>query len=65
MNYTGDQVRLEGTTSSFDAINRIASTLEGTPGVAATQISDAKMSMDGSQVDFRLTLTLSGAKEGP
>ncbi len=64
LTYTSDQVRLEGSTGSFDAINRIASTLEKTPSVASAQISDAKMSMDGSRVDFRLTLALAGAKEG-
>ncbi len=55
--YTEDGVRLEGQTSSFDAINRIAKSLEKGTAFTEIQISDAKMSLDGSRVDFRLNLT--------
>jgi general secretion pathway protein L len=56
LNYTPESVRMEGITSSFDAINQIARGLERSPLFAQAQISDAKMSADGSRVDFRLNL---------
>ena len=57
-NYTPEAVRLEGVTSSFDAINRLSKTLQQSPLFEAVRIDDAKMSLDGNQVDFRITLSL-------
>ncbi|MBW6512307.1 MAG: PilN domain-containing protein [Desulfuromonadaceae bacterium] len=48
--------RLEGRTSSFDAINRFAAGLGQSPLFSTARIDDAKMSADGRQVDFRLLL---------
>jgi general secretion pathway protein L len=54
---SADQVRMEGVTTSFDAINQIARSLQESPFFADAQIADAKASIDGNRVDFRLTLT--------
>lgn len=57
-NYTAEAVRLEGVTGSFDAINRLSATLGESPLFDEVRIDDARMSLDGKQVDFRLTLPL-------
>lgn len=57
-NFTAEAVRLEGVTGSFDAINRLSATLGESPLFAEVRIDDARMSLDGKQVDFRLTLPL-------
>ncbi len=59
LSHTPDAVRLEGYTSSFDAINRMAKSLQESARFKEAQISDAKMSLDGSRVDFRINLTFS------
>jgi general secretion pathway protein L len=56
--YNGDQLRLDGTTTTFEAINRLAQNLEDSSSFEQVQIADAKMSLDGSRVDFRLNLKL-------
>lgn len=56
LSYTPDGVRLEGTTTTFEATNRLAKSLEASPLFKNAQISDAKMSLDGKTVDFRLNL---------
>ncbi len=63
LNYSPETVRLEGHTTSFDAINQMARNLEKSPLFKEVQIADAKMSLDGSRVDFRLTLSFRTAKE--
>jgi general secretion pathway protein L len=55
-----EAVRLEGSTASFDAVNRLARTLEESSLFGAVQVADAKTSVDGSRVDFRLNLTYDG-----
>ena len=65
LDYTPDGVRLEGSTTSFDATNRMAKSLQESPLFKSAQIADAKMSIDGSKVDFRLNITFSGSKENP
>jgi general secretion pathway protein L len=62
LNFTAESVRLEGVSTSFEAINQIARSLEQSPLFAQAQIADAKMSLDGSRVDFRLHLSF--AKPG-
>lgn len=61
-NYTPDAVVFEGSTASFDAVNRLAKALEQSPRFRTPQVADAKMSLDGSRVDFRLNLTFSEEK---
>ncbi|MFA5515563.1 MAG: PilN domain-containing protein, partial [Desulfuromonadales bacterium] len=63
LSYTPDSVRLEGVTTSFDAINQIARSLESSPLFAEAQIADAKMSLDNTRVDFRLNLLYNGTGE--
>ncbi|WP_305041105.1 GspL/Epsl periplasmic domain-containing protein [Geoalkalibacter sp.] len=59
LNFTSDQLRLDGTTSSFEAINRLSLSLETSPLFRDAQITDAKMGLDGTRVDFRLNLRIS------
>jgi general secretion pathway protein L len=62
-NYSADGLRLEGSTDSYDNINRIARSLEQSPLFGEAQISDAKTSIDNQRIDFRLNLTfIGGAK---
>jgi general secretion pathway protein L len=56
-NFGPDAVRLNGVTTSFDAINKVAKSLERSSLFKDAQITDAKMSIDGSKVDFHLNLT--------
>ncbi len=58
--YTPESVRLEGATTTFEAVNRLAASLGESPLFAEVQIAEAKSSLDGSRIEFRLTLTLSG-----
>lgn len=64
-NFGTNSVRLDGETTSFDAINKIAKNLKRSPLFKDTQITDAKMSIDNSKVDFHLNLTFSEAKDNP
>lgn len=56
LNYSADNLRLSGFTSSFDAVNQVADRLQTSPLFASAKIADAKMSLDGSRVDFQLQL---------
>jgi len=56
LNYSADNLRLNGFTSSFDAVNQAADKLKASPLFADAKIADAKMSLDGSRVDFQLQL---------
>jgi general secretion pathway protein L len=62
LSYTPDAVMFEGSTASFDAVNRLAKALEESPTFRTPQVADAKMSLDGSRVDFRLNLSFSEEK---
>jgi general secretion pathway protein L len=62
LNYGADGLRLEGSTGSYDDINRIARSLELSPLFAEAQISDAKTGIDNQRIDFRLNLTFSGGE---
>ena len=59
LNYSADGLRLEGSTDSYDDINRIARSLEQSPLFGEAQISDAKSSIDNQRINFRLKLTFS------
>lgn len=59
MIYSGDELHIDGTTASFDAINRLSHALEASPLFLQSQIADAKMGLDNSRVDFRLDLKIS------
>ncbi len=57
-NYTPDAIRLEGFTTSFEAINRLAKSLGQSELFIDAQVADAKMSVTGGRVDFRINLSL-------
>lgn len=59
MVFTGDEVHIDGSTSSFDATNRLAQAFDASPLFEQSQITDAKMGIDGNRVDFRLNLKIS------
>ena len=52
------ELKLTGQTSSFEAVNQMASVLGESPEFTKVQVTDAKMSLDGSRIDFRLLLSL-------
>jgi type II secretory pathway component PulL len=56
LNYSADNLRLSGFTRSFDAVNQAADKLKASPLFAEAKIADAKLSLDGSRVDFQLQL---------
>ncbi|AJF06370.1 type II secretion system protein GspL [Geoalkalibacter subterraneus] len=63
--YGDNEIRIEGVTESFEAINRISQKLQESPLFSESKISNAKMSLDGQKVDFRLNLTLSTQEPAP
>lgn len=56
--YGDDQLHIDGTTSSFDAINKLSQALEASTLFEQSQIADAKMGLDDGRVDFRLNLKI-------
>ncbi|MEJ2033066.1 MAG: GspL/Epsl periplasmic domain-containing protein, partial [Deltaproteobacteria bacterium] len=63
--WDGDQVRLEGATSTFDAVNRLSQSYQASPLFDQVQIADAKMSVDSGRIDFRFTMKMSGKESQP
>ncbi|MEJ2688975.1 MAG: GspL/Epsl periplasmic domain-containing protein [Deltaproteobacteria bacterium] len=59
MVFSEDEVHIDGTTSSFEAANRLSQAFDASPLFEKSQITDAKMGMDGGKVDFRLNLKIS------
>jgi general secretion pathway protein L len=53
-----EDLKLTGRTSSFEAVNKMAKVLGESPMFNKVQVTDAKMSLDGSRIDFRLLLSL-------
>jgi general secretion pathway protein L len=53
-----EEVKLAGRTTSFEAVNQMAKVLGDSPMFSNVQVADAKMSLDGSRIDFRLLLSL-------
>jgi general secretion pathway protein L len=53
-----EDLKLTGRTSSFEAVNKMAKVLGESPMFNTVQVTDAKMSLDGSRIDFRLLLSL-------
>lgn len=54
------ELKLSGHAASFEAVNKMAEALGASPLFATIQVSDAKMSLDGSRIDFRLLIAISG-----
>jgi len=63
--YDPENVRLEGTTTSFEAVNRMSGDLKESDLFKEIEIAEAKMSLDGKHVNFRLRLTLKGGISEP
>lgn len=61
--FSPEALRLEGEATTFDSVNRLARSLEGSELFAEVQIADAKMAADGSRIDFRLKLSLSTGEQ--
>ena len=57
LNYDKDGIRLAGRAKSFDAVDQLAAGLKSELIFADARISDAKMSVDGKRVDFRIELS--------
>lgn len=52
-----EELKLTGHSASFETVNQIAKQLEKSSLFATAQVADAKMSLDGNKVDFRVLLT--------
>lgn len=61
LNFDVEGVALHGRAASFDAVDRLAERLRQQSVFAQVQIGDAKMSVDGSRVDFRVDVDFSVA----
>jgi general secretion pathway protein L len=53
-----EELKLSGQTSSFEAVNQMSEVLAESPLFSKIQVTDAKMSLDGSRIDFRMLLSL-------
>ncbi|MEZ4601125.1 MAG: type II secretion system protein GspL [Syntrophotaleaceae bacterium] len=62
--YNQDFVRLEGTTKSFEDVNRMSGNLRRSNQFGNVEISEAKMSLDGQNVNFRVQFALKGGPSG-
>jgi len=60
LTYDKDGIRLAGQTTSFDAVDQLAAGLKKELIFSDARISDAKMSIDGKQVKFRIELKFAG-----
>lgn len=56
--YEPQALVLDGTTNSFDSVNRLASELRKAAIFGEVRIADAKTGIDGQQISFRLQLTI-------
>jgi len=55
---SAEDLKLTGKTASFEAVNQMTRVLGESPMFTKVQVTDAKMSLDGSRIDFRLLLSL-------
>jgi len=58
---SAEDLKLTGKTASFEAVNQMARVLGESPMFTKVQVTDAKMSLDGSRIDFRLLLALANS----
>ncbi|MDF1535517.1 MAG: GspL/Epsl periplasmic domain-containing protein [bacterium] len=56
LSYDSRKLRLEGSVSSFDAVDKIKSSLEGDPMFAQVQVQNAQVGADLNKVTFRLVM---------
>jgi|GEM_PF-1084989 len=62
--YTSDEARIDGSTNSFDSVNRITEVLGKNRLFKKVEISNAKLTADNSRVQFELQMKLSGSGGG-
>ena len=62
MTYSNEQIKLDGYTDSFESVNRITQAIGSSPLFSNVEISEARMSADGSRVDFQLQIALSKSR---
>lgn len=55
-----EEVRIGGTTDSFEAVNRIRDHLARSALFSSVEVAESRKSLDGSRVEFRLRLPLAG-----
>ena len=53
-----EELKLTGWAASFESVNQVARLLGESAMFAKAQVTDAKMSLDGRRIDFRLLLSL-------
>ena len=58
LSMSAEELKMAGWTASFEAVNQMAGVLGDSPLFTKVQVTDAKMSLDGSRIDFRLLLSL-------
>jgi general secretion pathway protein L len=58
-----DSLNLTGHAPSFETVNQMAQLLEDSPLFASVQVTDAKMSLDGGRIVFRLRASFSSQEE--
>jgi general secretion pathway protein L len=64
-NFDVEGAALYGRAASFDAVDQLAARLRQQSAFAQVQIGDAKMSVDGSRVDFRVDFDFSSVGAQP
>ncbi len=57
-NYAPPEVRVSGSTSSFEAVNQLSEQLSASPLFSKVQVADAQMALRGNKINFRLILSL-------
>jgi len=62
-NLDADGVTISGQAGSFDDVDQLAARLGDETLFAAVQIADAKTTLDGNRVDYRIAIQFAGGKE--
>jgi general secretion pathway protein L len=60
LSYTVDEARISGSAESFEQVNQLTDHLAASPLFDEVRVADAKMSIQGDEIDFRLLLVFSG-----
>jgi general secretion pathway protein L len=58
LSLSAEELKMAGRTASFEGVNQMTRVLGESPMFTSVQVTDAKMSLDGSRIDFRLLLSL-------
>jgi len=63
-NFDADGVTIAGQAGSFDDVDQLAARLGDEVLFASVQIADAKTTLDGNRVDYRIAMQFAAGKEG-